>query len=153
MKLAFLAVAAMVGATTLAAAPSAGEANPLVEAAPFIDKANADWGRAIVAGDVDAIVAPYADNGVFILPDGKAIAGKPAIRQMYSSRPKRAQILGASATSDGRVAAGPDDVYEWGTATAVVKSEGGTEKHSLGHFLTVWHRQGATWVITRNLAF
>jgi ketosteroid isomerase-like protein len=134
-------------------AVAADSPNPLLEAAPFIDKANADWGRAIIAGDVNAIVAPYAEDGVFILPDGKAIEGKPAIRQMYSARPKRAQILDASATSDGRVAAGPDDVYEWGTATATVKTETGIEKHSLGRFLTVWHRQGTSWVISRNLAF
>ena len=135
------------------ALPAAAAPNPLVEAAPFIDRANAEWGTAIVAGDVDTIVAPYAEDGVFILPDGKAVEGKAAIRQMYAARPKRAQIVEASATSDGRVAAGPDDVYEWGSASATVKTDTGTVHRNLGQFLTVWHRQKAKWVITRNLAF
>ena len=90
----FIALAAV-------AVPAAAAPNPLVEAAPFIDRANAEWGKAIIAGDVDTIVAPYADDGVFILPDGNAVEGKAAIRQMYAARPKRAQIVEAAATSDG----------------------------------------------------
>lgn len=144
----FLAVLSMQG-IAIAAQP----ANPIAEAAPFIDKANAEWGKAIAVGDVETIVAPYAEDGVFILPDGKAVIGKAAIRQMYSARPARAQIVSASATSDGRVAAGPDDVYEWGNASATLKTAKGLEQRNLGRFLTVWHRQGAKWVISRNLAF
>jgi|KBSSwiStaDraftv2_1062776.scaffolds.fasta_scaffold1285124_2 ketosteroid isomerase-like protein len=150
MKRALIALGALLSVCSSA---DAAPANPLVEAGPFIDRANADWGKAIVAGHVEAIVEPYSDDGVFILPDGKAVLGKPAIRQMYSGRPKRAQILEASATSDGRVAAGPDDVYEWGSASATLKTDKGAEHRNLGRFLTVWHRQGDKWVIIRNLAF
>lgn len=145
-----IAAASVLAVPDVAAAQAA---NPVLEAAPFIDRANQEWGKAIVAGDVATIVAPYAEDSVFVLPDGRAFRGKAAIRQMYESRPKTTQILEATASSDGRVAAGPDDVYEWGSASATVKSEGGTARHSLGHFLTVWHRQGNQWVITRNLAF
>jgi len=142
----FIALAAV-------ALPATAAPNPIAEAAPFIDKANSEWGKAIAVGDVETIVAPYADDGVFILPDGKTVEGKAAIRQMYSARPKRAQIISASATSDGRVAAGPDDVYEWGSASATLKTDKGVEQRTLGRFLTVWHRQGDKWVISRNLAF
>lgn len=144
-----LAAASAFAAPAVAAAQSS---NPVLEAAPFIDRANLDWGKAIVSGDVATIVAPYAEDSVFVLPDGRSFRGKAAIRQMYEARPRTTQILEATASSDGRVAAGPDDVYEWGSASATVKSEGGTARHSLGHFLTVWHRQGNQWVITRNLA-
>ena len=143
-------------AAALLAIPRAAlaqSANPVQEAAPFIDRANQEWGKAIVAGDIATIVAPYAEDSVFVLPDGRAFRGKAAIRQMYASRPKSTQILEATATGDGRVAAGNDDVYEWGSASATVKSDAGATRHSLGRFLTVWHRQGAQWVITRNLAF
>ena len=150
MKRALIALAAL---SLGGAAAATGPANPIGEAAPFIDRANADWGKAIVVGDFETIVEPYADDGVFILPDGKAIVGKAAIRQMYAARPPRAQILSAAATSDGRVAAGPDDVYEWGSASATLKTAKGVEQRTLGRFLTVWHRQGGKWVISRNLAF
>ena len=152
MKRVFLVTcaAAVVAIPQAAAAQSP---NPVQEAAPFIDRANQEWDKAIVTGDVETIVAPYAEDSVFILPDGRAFRGKAAIRQMYSARPKTNEIVDATASSDGRVAAGPDDVYEWGSASATVKSGGEAARRSLGRFLTVWHRQGDRWVITRNLAF
>ena len=150
--------AILFGAILLAASSAAIAAPPqsdaiVAEAAPFIDRANSDWGTAIVKGDADAISAPYADDGIFIGPDGKVTTGKVAIRAMYASRRKTVEVLEATASSDGRVAADVDDVYEWGTATATLKTPTGTTKKSLGRFLTVWHRQGTTWVITRNIAF
>ena len=150
--------AMLFGAVVLTASSAAISVPPqpdatVAEAAPFIDRANADWGAALVKGDPDALSAPYAEDGLFIGPDGKVTAGKAAIRAMYASRPKTVEILEATATSDGRVAADADDVYEWGTATATLKTPTGTTKKSLGRFLTVWRRQGTTWVITRNIAF
>ena len=139
-------------AAAIAAPPPQPDAI-VAEAAPFIDRANADWGTALVKGDPDALSAPYADNGLFIGPGGKVTVGKAAIRAMYASRPKTVEVLEATAASDGRVAADTDDVYEWGTATATLKTPTGTTKQSLGRFLTVWHRQGATWVISHNIAF
>ena len=152
MNRAIVAVAAA-AALSIPRLAAAEVANAVLEAAPFIDRANQEWGKAIVTGDVAAIVAPYAEDGVYVLPDGRVARGKAAIRQMYETRPKSTQILEATASSDGRVAAGPDDVYEWGTASATVKTDGGTARRSLGRFLTVWHRQGSQWVIIRNLAF
>ena len=153
MKLSLFA-AGIILPSAASAAPPGAPADPIVaEAAPFIDRANADWGVAIVKGDPDVLSAPYAADGLFIGPDGKVTAGKAGIRAMYASRPKTVEVLEATAASDGRVAADADDVYEWGTATATLKTPTGTTKKSLGRFLTVWHRQGATWVITRNIAF
>ena len=136
----------------VAAAPT-WQQRTLASAAPFIDKANDDWTRAIVSGNADALSAPYAKDGIFVGPDATAIHSKAGVRTMYSRRPKGTKVLRATIHSDGRVAADPDDVYEWGTATATLKTPTGTTKKSLGRFLTVWHRQGTTWVITRNIAF
>jgi len=96
--------------------------------------------------------APYADDGVFIGPDGSAIRGKDGVRAMYSQRPAQVQVLKASIKSDGRAAHDVDDVYEWGTAQMLVR-RGKTVGQSSGRYLTVWHRQGVKWVITRNIAF
>ena len=147
-------LAGLVLASAASAAPPAPQADTIVaEAAPFIDRANSEWGAAIVKGDADALSAPYADDGIFIGPGGKVTVGKAAIRAMYAARPKTVQVLEATAASDGRVAADADDVYEWGTATATVKTQAGTTKRSLGRFLTVWHRQAAGWAISHNIAF
>ena len=135
----------------IAAAPS-WQAKTLAAAAPFIDKANDEWRRAIVTGDAEVLSAPYAEKGIFIGPDGSVSIGKAAVRAMYASRPAAVKVLKASIRSDGRAAHDPDDVYEWGTASMTVK-RGGTVKQASGRYLTVWHREGGNWLITRNIAF
>jgi ketosteroid isomerase-like protein len=135
----------------IAAAP-AWQQQTLTAAAPFIDKANDDWTRAIVTRDTDVLAAPYDTTGVFIGPDGSVSVGKAAVRSMYANRPASVRVLKASIRSDGRVAHDRDDVYEWGTAVMTVQ-RGAQVKKVSGRYLTVWHRSGKRWVITRNIAF
>ena len=136
----------------LVAAAPAWQQQALASAAPFIDKANDEWTRAIVSGNAEALAAPYASDGIFIRPDGATVRGKPAVRTMYAKRPGEVKVLKASIRSDGRVAADPDDVYEWGSATMSVK-RGGRIGEKPGRYLTVWHRTGKAWLITHNIAF
>jgi len=98
----------------LAAAAPSWQSQALASAAPFIDKANSDWSRAIVTGNAAMLSAPYAADAVFIGPDGTAIHSKAGVRTMYGRRPAKVQVLNASIKSDGRAAADPNDVYEWG---------------------------------------
>jgi len=142
----------------LAAAPLIVAASPqwkqqaLSSAAPFIDKANDEWTRAIVSGDPKALSAPYSANAVFIAPDGTAIRGKTGVRTMYARRPPGTKVLHATIRSDGRAAVDPDDVYELGSAQMTVKRSG-KESYVVGRYFTVWHRTGKEWLITRNIAF
>jgi ketosteroid isomerase-like protein len=135
----------------LAAAPS-WQQRTIASAAPFIDKANSEWERAIITGNADVLSAPYAKNGVFIGPDGTAVHGKSGVRTMYSRRPRGTKVLSASIHSDGRTAADPDDVYEWGSAQMRLQSKGKT-RYVVGRYLTVWHRNGRQWLISHNIAF
>lgn len=149
MKHSILVLAA---APLLLAAASAWQQQALSSAAPFIDKANSDWTRAIVSGDTAVLSGPYAADAVFIMPDGTAIHGKTGVRTMYGRRPAATKVLHATIRSDGRAAADPDDVYEWGSAQMTVKRSG-KQRMVVGRFLTVWHRTGKQWLITRNIAF
>jgi uncharacterized protein (TIGR02246 family) len=119
------------------------------------DRANKEWETAIRTGDADALSRPYRDDAVFILPDASAVRGRAAIRAMYAARPAgQTRIVGATIQSDGRVAAGPDDIYEWGSGWLFIESADGTRSKRGGRYLTVWHRQpDGTWMIIRNLAF
>ena len=134
----------------MAAAPS-WQQQALASAAPFIDKANEDWTRAIVARDSEQLAAPYDTNGIFVGPDGSVSIGKAAVKAMYAARPTSVRVLKAIIRSDGRVAHDMDDVYEWGTASMTVQ-RGPEVKQASGHYLTVWHRSGSRWLITRNIA-
>ena len=136
----------------LAATAPSWQSQALASAAPFIDKANSDWSRAIVTGNAAMLNAPYAADAVFIGPDGTAIHSKAGVRTMYGRRPAKVQVLNASIKSDGRAAADPNDVYEWGTARLTVK-RGKTIVERSARYLTVWHRTGKSWLITRNIAF
>ena len=135
----------------LAAGPS-WQQRALASAAPFIDRANSEWERAIISGNPDVLSAPYAKNGVFIGPDGTAVHGRSGVRTMYARRPHSVQVLSASIHSDGRAAADPDDVYEWGSAQMRLRSKGKT-RYVVGRYLTVWHRSGKQWLISHNIAF
>jgi len=133
------------------AAPS-WQQQAVASAAPFIDKANTEWTRAIVTGNADVLSAPYAKNAVFVGPDGTEIRSKAGVRTMYSRRPKSAKVLHAAIHSDGRVAADPDDVYEWGSAQMTVLRSG-KQRLVVGRYLTVWHHTGKQWLISHNIAF
>ena len=135
----------------MAAAPS-WQQQALASAAPFIDKANEDWTRAIVSRDPEQLAAPYDNKGIFVGPDGSVSIGKAAVKAMYAARPTSLRVLKAIIKSDGRVAHDADDVYEWGTAIMTVQ-RGAQVKQASGHYLTVWHRSGNRWLITRNIAF
>jgi len=123
-------------------------------ASPFIAKANKEWEAAIQTGDADALSRPYQEDGVFVGPDGNAVRGRAAIRAMYAGRAaSKTRIVAATIQSEGRVATGPDEVYEWGSGWMTVQSADGTRAQRGGRYLTVWHRQpDGTWLITRNLA-
>lgn len=149
MKLAIFILAAT--PVIVAAAPS-WQQQALKSAAPFIDRANSDWSRAIVKGDASILSAPYSANAVFIAPDGTAIRSKAGVRTMYSRRPAKVKVLRATISSDGRTAADPSDVYEWGRARMTL-SRNGRLRTVVGRYLTVWHRSGSRWLITRNIAF
>jgi len=138
-----------------AAEPRASQEVDAIDAAsPFIAKANKEWEAAIQTGDADALSRPYHEDGVFVGPDGNAVRGRAAIRSMYAERAaSKARVVAATIHSEGRVAAQPDEVYEWGSASMLIQSADGTRAKRGGRYMTVWHRQAdGTWVITRNLA-
>ena len=125
----------------------------LASAAPFIDRANDEWIHAIVTGDAKVMAAPYDEQGVFIGPDGSETRGRAAVEAMYAKpRPSGVRIVRASIHSEGRAAATPNEVYEWGSADMTVARDGKVKQTS-GRYLTVWHREGARWLITHNIAF
>lgn len=142
----------LVALPMLIAATPPSQRQALAAAAPFIDKANDEWTRAIVSGDAGVLSAPYAPDGIFIGPDGSEVRGKDAVRAMYAKPRGDLKIIKASIHSDGRAAHDADDVYEWGTASMTVQ-RGGTVHQASGRYLTVWHRSGKRWLISHNIAF
>ncbi|MBS0297589.1 MAG: SgcJ/EcaC family oxidoreductase [Proteobacteria bacterium] len=143
-----------------ALAAGAAEAEDLVASArPTIAKADADWIGAMQAGDAARLAAPYAEDGVFVTPDGTAIAGRAAIEAFYRKRLKasKAKIVGGGVRYDNIVVGGTAAqplVYEWGHGGAVSVDEAGKRSAREGAYLTVWKRGAdGAWRIVRNMAF
>ncbi|HYM26609.1 MAG TPA: DUF4440 domain-containing protein [Steroidobacteraceae bacterium] len=147
--------AAFLATVLLVPAAAADPPEVSAAAAAAISDANAQWLPAMKRGDVAAIVAPYADDALFVTARGDTIRGRAAIAELYRQRLAAiAGVVAGDLVSDGRVAATPELVYEWGHAALVLAHQDGSHSRGGGPYLTVWQRDGAGhWRIIRNVVF
>lgn len=142
-----LVVSAVFAASTATPPPPSGDAR----LDRTITAANAEWGPAMQAGEVDPIVRPYLDDGVFVAADGSSIRGKPAIADFYRLRFKKNGLALGTKIAPRRVALDGDLAYEWGYGEVTV-SKGGKPVTNGGPYLTVWQKQSdGEWKILRNV--
>lgn len=137
----FLCCAALMALSTARAAVPPG-------AAADIEKANRDWGTAMVQGDAATVAAAYGPDAVFCTRDGKCYTGHDAILAMtQAALAKSGPMKSAAAHTTQRV----EDhgyVYEWGQATETTTKG---EVRAGGYF-TIWKRQpDGHWRIFRNI--
>ena len=127
----------------------------IAAAKPAIDHANGDWIRAMKARDAAAIAAAYADDGLFVLPDGRTVKGRSAVEALYAATPQAAaaQITGGGIETQGLACSGDGLIYEWGQGVVRQRGQDGRERSRGGPYLTVWKATGGEWKIVRNLAF
>jgi ketosteroid isomerase-like protein len=127
----------------------------LASARPEIEAANAAWLPGLKQQNATAIVAPYADSGLFIQADGSVIRGRAAIAKMYVDRfPRMKGIRDGGIVQDGMAVVGPTLIYEWGHGWLELAptTPGGPPVRSGGRYLTVWQRAtDGHWHIIRNL--
>lgn len=152
-----LTATGLAAACALAAAPCAWATTPeeeIAAARPTILAANADWVTAMQAHDARTIAAPYAEDGVFVLPDGRVLAGRAAIERAMAARFKPGvSITGGALHEDGITYVGDGLIYEWGHGGLTSRDATGHTHTSNGHYLTVWKRGGSgRWEIVRNMA-
>ena len=126
----------------------------VASARPAIDHANADWIRALKAADAAAIAAAYADDGLFVLPDGAVVKGRAAVEALYArGRAAAARISGGGIESQGTACGEGGLIFEWGRGTLRVRGADGRETEQGGPYLTVWKEIGGDWKIVRNMSF
>jgi len=129
----------------------------LASAKPEIEAANAAWLPGLKQRNAAAIVAPYADSGLFIQADGSIIRGRAAIAKMYVDRFPRIQgIRDGGVVQDGMAVIDAALIYEWGHGWLELapRTAGGPPVRTGGQYLTVWQRAAdGHWRIIRNLSF
>jgi len=149
--------AVLAAATFLAAAQAAdiapAQEDPLAQARPTIEAANADWVPAMKRKDAKAIASFYAPDGVLVLPNGQSVQGRDAVAGFYAKRMEAGfRFVSGGIVQDGVVLAPGPMIYEWGHADIEVERDGKVVR-SAGNYLTVWKRSASgTWQIARNLA-
>jgi len=120
-----------------------------------IDRANADWLPAIKAKDAERLAAPYAPEGVFVLPDGRSLVGRAAVADFYRERfAGAARVVDGGIHRDGLAQAAGGLVVEWGHGGSTVIDAAGKTSSREAPYMTVWKRgANGRWAIVRNLAF
>jgi len=94
-----------------------------------------DFARALVAKDVDAASAFYADSAVLLPPNAPAVVGKAGIRGFLGAFPPLTEL---TLTVDGIVGAG-DLAYAYGRYHLTVAAQGAPVDS--GKFLDIRQRQ------------
>src|SRR4051812_44114818 len=85
---------------------------------PAPQPAHSDWIRALKARDAAAIAEAYAEDGLFVLPDGSVVKGRAAVQQLYAGQAKAAaSITGGGIDSQGTACSADGLIYEWGQGT------------------------------------
>jgi uncharacterized protein (TIGR02246 family) len=133
----------------LAAGAVAGDADAALKSA--VRKANAEWAEAMKTGDAAVIAAPYTDDAVFVLADGKTLLGRAAIEAMYRNGFRKGGLASATTIDSKSLVRDGDLAYESGSAdVSVVRQDKTITKR--GRYLTVWQAQSdGAWKIVRNL--
>ena len=113
------------------------------DGAQAVDEA---WRKAIIANDLNAIMAVYAEDAVMWLPDAPAAKGREAIRKSYADLLAANTVTGATLTNTHYQTSGNLSVG-WGdfTLTLSPKAEGNPVTLA-ARFSVITRKQGGGWV-------
>jgi ketosteroid isomerase-like protein len=104
-----------------------------------LDAANKAFARAVMAGDIDALVNDYTEDGCVIAPMAGETCGKKAIRAFWESviatRPKNVEIITEKAGGEGRLAFATGQLLITDADSAVQKNR----------FAVVFKKVGGQW--------
>jgi uncharacterized protein (TIGR02246 family) len=119
-----------------------------VNAAATIRKIGADWARHWNAGELDGVVAAYAEDAVYLPPHHVAVHGREAIRH-YLKAPLGHGMSDLAFEVTYIKQQGPI-AWDVGTYRMNVPQSDGTKKEDHGKYLTVWRRVGKSWLISAD---
>lgn len=139
--LALGACAAAPGATS-AIAPAAVDAGT----AAILDAENAAFSAAFVRGDVEAILAAYADDAVVQTPQGAVAVSPESLRALWAPIGRGEGRISHSLTATFRQRLADHLILEQGAFAIVRRGEAGDERTD-GCYTLLWRRTDAGWRI------
>jgi len=107
-----------------------------------------EWARHWNAGELEGVVAVYAEDAVYLPPHHEAVHGQDAIRE-YLRTPLNHGVsdLAFAVTyikQQGTIA------WDVGTYRMTIPQNDGTKREDHGKYLTVWRRAGKNWLIVAD---
>ena len=139
------------GALLLFVAASAVAATPDSNLEKAVARANAEWAAAMKTGDAAVIAAPYTDDAVFVLADGKSLQGRAAVERMYRDGFQKGGPASTTKIDSKSLVRDGDMAYESGYAEVGVVRQGKPVTRG-SRYLTVWQAQSdGAWKILRNI--
>ena len=120
----------------------------IVNAAATIRRTGDDWARHWNAGELDGVVAAYAEDAVYLPSHHEAVHGREAIRE-YLKGPLSHRVCGLAFDVTYIKQQGPI-AWDVGTYRMTIPQNDGTKKEDHGKYLTVWRRVGKGWLIAAD---
>jgi uncharacterized protein (TIGR02246 family) len=119
-----------------------------VNATATIRRVGDDWARHWNAGELDEVVAAYAEDAVYLPPHHEAVHGRDAIRE-YLKAPlgKGVSDLAFEVTyikQKGSIA------WDVGRYRMSIPQADRTKKEDHGKYLTIWRQVGKNWLIAAD---
>jgi uncharacterized protein (TIGR02246 family) len=111
---------------------------------------NPVWFKSYNAGDINSVVALYAEDAVVNAPGAPAARGQAAIREYFMKDVAASSAAGVTLNggTSTDVGVSGDLGWEWGTFTVTDKS--GTTV-DIGKYVTVCAKKNGKWVIIRDI--
>jgi len=134
----FVALVAVLFAACASMAPPANDAEPAIRAK------DAEFSAAARAGNVDQMMATYADDAVLMAPNFPPFRGRDAIRQFWTGFVGAGQVDAAVAAD--RVIQSGDLAVEIGHYNLKITPKGGGAPiEDNGKFTLTWQKRGGQW--------
>jgi uncharacterized protein (TIGR02246 family) len=142
--------------TTLAAvlsilggcAGNSGPADTSADVKAMHDATDA-WVAAYNAGDVDKIVALYAEDGIMMPPDSTSLKGHQAMKEYLASNIAQSKAGGFGFALDADDASVTGDMGWHSGAFHVTDAKGATA--ATGKYVEVWHKADGKWLMVRDI--
>jgi uncharacterized protein (TIGR02246 family) len=107
-----------------------------------------DWARHWNAGELDGVVATYAEDAVYLPPHHEAVHGREAIRK-YLQVPLGHGVSDLAFEVTYIKQQGPI-AWDVGTYRMSVPQSDGTKRADHGKYLSVWRRVGKNWLLAAD---
>jgi uncharacterized protein (TIGR02246 family) len=116
-----------------------------ITAAATIRQIGDDWARHWNAGELDGVVAAYAEDAVYLPPHHEAVHGRDAIRE-YLKTPLGHGVSDLAFEVTYIKQQGPI-AWDVGKYRMTIPQNDGTKKEDHGKYLSVWRRVGKNWLL------